>query len=87
MISYTSAKADALQVSVPRGLMRRHERATYLTLASGLTPLVGPALHAQWPALPATAVFVLGLAVVGVIGNLAALQRLVRIHRRIHALR
>jgi CDP-diacylglycerol--glycerol-3-phosphate 3-phosphatidyltransferase len=87
MISYTSAKAEALQVSVPRGLMRRHERATYLTLASGLTPMLGPAIHAQWPALPTTAVFVLGLAIVGSIGNLAALQRMVRIHRSVGALR
>ena len=27
MISYASAKAEALRASVPRGLMRRHERA------------------------------------------------------------
>jgi CDP-diacylglycerol--glycerol-3-phosphate 3-phosphatidyltransferase len=87
MISYMSAKAEALQVSVPRGLMRRHERATYLTVASGLTPLLGPSIHAQWPALPVTAAFVLGLAIVGSVGNLAALQRLVRIHRRVHATR
>lgn len=87
MISYVSAKAEALQVSVPRGLMRRHERATYLTLASGLTPLLGPVIHARWPALPATSIFVLGLAIVASIGNLAALQRLVRIHRRVHAMR
>jgi CDP-diacylglycerol---glycerol-3-phosphate 3-phosphatidyltransferase len=87
MVSYMSAKAEALQVSVPRGLMRRHERATYLTVTAGLTPLVGPSIHAQWPALPVTAVFVLGLAIVGSVGNLAALQRLVRIHRRVHAAR
>ena len=87
MISYVSAKAEALQVSVPRGLMRRHERATYLIVASGLTPLLGPSIHARWPALPATSMFVLGLAVVASVGNLAALQRLVRLHRRVHALR
>jgi CDP-diacylglycerol--glycerol-3-phosphate 3-phosphatidyltransferase len=87
MISYTSAKAEALQVSVPRGLMRRHERATYLTLAAGLTPMIGPALHARWPVLPVTTVFVLGLAIVGAVGNLAALQRLVRIHRRVRPVR
>jgi len=87
MISYVSAKAEALQVSVPRGLMRRHERATYLTLAAGLTPVIGPSIHARWPALPVSAVFVLGLAIVGSIGNLAALQRLLRIHRSVHALR
>jgi phosphatidylglycerophosphate synthase len=87
MISYVSAKAEALQVSVPRGLMRRHERATYLTAAAGLTPLLGPWIHARWPALPVTSIFVLGLAIVASIGNLAALQRLVRIHRRVHAMR
>lgn len=87
MISYTSAKAEALQVSVPRGLMRRHERATYLTIGAGLTPLVGPAIHARWPALPTTTMFIVGLAIVGAIGNLAALQRLVRIHRQVHASR
>jgi len=87
MISYVSAKAEALQVSVPRGLMRRHERATYLTVASGLTPLLGPSIHARWPALPTTSMFVLGLAIVASVGNLAALQRLVRIHRRVHAMR
>ena len=86
MISYVSAKAEALQVSVPRGLMRRHERATYLTVASGLTSLLGPSIHAQWPALPATSLFALGLAIVASVGNLAALQRLVRIHRQVHAL-
>ncbi|HEX3481942.1 MAG TPA: hypothetical protein VHT91_43310 [Kofleriaceae bacterium] len=67
--------------------MRRHERATYLTVASGLTPLLGPVIHAQWPALPDTSLFVLGLAIVASVGNLAALQRLVRIHRRVHAMR
>jgi hypothetical protein len=52
-----------------------------------VTPLLGPPIHAQWPALPTTSLFVLGLAVVGSVGNLAALQRLVRIHRRVHAMR
>jgi CDP-diacylglycerol--glycerol-3-phosphate 3-phosphatidyltransferase len=83
MISYASAKAEALQVAVPRGLMRRHERATYLTLASGLTPLIGPPLHAQWAILPTTTVFLIGLGLVGVVGNLAALQRFVRIYRQL----
>lgn len=86
MISYTSAKAEALQVTVPRGLMRRHERATYLTIAAGVTPVIGPWLHARWPEVPSTVVFALGLGIVGAIGNLAALQRIVRIHRGVSAL-
>ena len=86
MISYTSAKAEALQVSAPRGLMRRHERATYLTIAAGITPVIGPWAHARWPEVPSTIMFAIGLAIVGGIGNLAALQRIVRIHRGVSAL-
>jgi CDP-diacylglycerol--glycerol-3-phosphate 3-phosphatidyltransferase len=83
MISYASAKAEALQVATPRGLMRRHERAVYLILTAGLTPVFGPALSAEWPSLPPTSVFLLGLAIVGAIGNVAAIQRMVRIRRAI----
>jgi CDP-diacylglycerol--glycerol-3-phosphate 3-phosphatidyltransferase len=81
MISYASAKAEALHVATPRGLMRRHERATYLILASGLTPVLGPTVHAHWPALPESIVFVAGLLIVGLVGNLAAVQRFARISR------
>jgi phosphatidylglycerophosphate synthase len=81
MISYASAKAEAAQVSTPRGLMRRHERATFLVLGAGLTPVLGPVIHAKWPALPTTTAFLVSLGIVGGIGNWAALQRLVRIHR------
>src|ERR1043166_2446801 len=47
MVSYASAQAEALQGTPPRGLMRRHERSTYLIAGIGLTPLVGPALVAH----------------------------------------
>ena len=75
MISYASAKAEALRVQVKRGLMRRHERAAVLILGAGLTPVLGPALHARWDAIPASAVFAVGLALVGVIGSVAAILR------------
>jgi phosphatidylglycerophosphate synthase len=81
MISYASAKAEAAEVSTPRGLMRRHERATFLILGAGLTPVLGPVIHAKWPVLPATTAFLISLGIVGGIGNWAAVQRLVRIHR------
>jgi phosphatidylglycerophosphate synthase len=83
MISYASAKAEALQATTPRGLMRRHERAVYLITAAGLNPLLGPMIHDRWPALPASTVFVAGLAVVALIGNISAIQRFVRISRSI----
>jgi CDP-diacylglycerol---glycerol-3-phosphate 3-phosphatidyltransferase len=79
MISYASAKAEALNAPVPRGLMRRHERAIFLTLGAGLCPLIGPAIHERLPDLPTWSPFLGGLAMVAVIGNVAAVQRFVRI--------
>lgn len=81
MISYASAKAEALQVSVPRGLMRRHERAACVTLAAGLVPLLGPSLHAHWGGMPPSTVFGVGLALVAGIGSVAAVLRFVWISR------
>lgn len=39
MVSYSSAKAEALQVDVPKGSMRRPERAVYLILGASLSAL------------------------------------------------
>src|SRR5262249_41330929 len=41
MVSYSTAKAEALHIPPPRGAMRRPERAAYLTLGAAFTPLVG----------------------------------------------
>ena len=79
MVSYASAKAEALQVEAPRGLMRRHERSTYLIVGVGLVPMVGPVLEAH--GLPYVTTCLVALGVVAVIGNLAAVLRLMRIAR------
>jgi len=79
MVSYASAKAEALQVSPPRGLMRRHERGIYLIVGIGLVPLVGPTLVAH--GLPYVTPCLVSLGIVAVIGNLAAVLRFVRIGR------
>lgn len=39
MVSYTTAKAEALKVAVPRGHMRRPERTVYLLTAAALTSI------------------------------------------------
>ncbi|HTR51396.1 MAG TPA: CDP-alcohol phosphatidyltransferase family protein [Kofleriaceae bacterium] len=70
MVSYASAKAEALQVEPPRGLMRRHERAVYLITGVAFASLFG------LPILVTAA-----LAIVAVVGNVAAILRLVRIGR------
>jgi phosphatidylglycerophosphate synthase len=79
MVSYASAKAEAMNVEVPRGLMRRHERAVYMITGAGLTAMVGPTLHDHVPGLPATTFVLGGLLIVAAIGNFAAVLRLVRI--------
>ena len=79
MVSYATAKAEALQVAPPRGLMRRHERSIYLIAGIGATPLVGPALVAR--DLPYATPCLIALGVVAAVGNVAAVLRLVRIGR------
>jgi CDP-diacylglycerol---glycerol-3-phosphate 3-phosphatidyltransferase len=75
MISYTTAKAEAMQVTLPRGSMRRAERAVYLLVAAGLTPLTrdlfaGSPSHAlrELPILVA-------LSLVAVVTNVTVVQR------------
>ncbi|MDB4959998.1 MAG: CDP-diacylglycerol--glycerol-3-phosphate 3-phosphatidyltransferase [Myxococcales bacterium] len=83
MISYSSAKAEAMHVAAPRGLMRRHERALYLILGAGLTPVFGPWLHGMWAALPPSSVFIACLAIVASIGNVSAIWRFSTIRRQL----
>jgi phosphatidylglycerophosphate synthase len=79
MVSYASAKAEALQVTPPRGLMRRHERAICLIIGIGLTSLVGPTLVAHGALYVAPCLVSLGI--IAAIGNFAAILRFVRIGR------
>lgn len=79
MVSYTSAKAEALKVTAPRGLMRRHERSVYLIVGIGVVPLIGPTLVAH--GLPYVTPSLVALGIVAGVGNAAAVLRLVRIGR------
>jgi CDP-diacylglycerol---glycerol-3-phosphate 3-phosphatidyltransferase len=47
MVSYTRAKAEAMQVKLPPGLMRRHERIAYLGLGLIFGPLLQPILSGE----------------------------------------
>ena len=77
MVSYGSAKAEALHVAVPRGSMRRAERATCLSIGTTLVPIVGALsgrLHgaAWWGEIPV----LLAIGVIAVSANLSAVRRL-----------
>jgi phosphatidylglycerophosphate synthase len=80
MVSYAGVMADAMKVTVVRGLMRRHERALYIIAGTGLVPLVGPSLHDSLD-VPVIATALAGSAIVGALGNYAAVVKFVRIAR------
>jgi CDP-diacylglycerol--glycerol-3-phosphate 3-phosphatidyltransferase len=76
MVSYATAKAEALQVKPPRGPMRRHERGAYLITAAGLASFFDPTIHAHWPDLPPAMPMVVALAIIAIAGNYSAVLRL-----------
>ncbi len=65
MVSYASAKAEALHVAAPRGAMRRPERAAYLTCGAALAAVLG----ISWPLLAA-------VTIVAVVAHAGAISRL-----------
>jgi CDP-diacylglycerol--glycerol-3-phosphate 3-phosphatidyltransferase len=81
MVSYATAKGEAMGVEAPRGAMRRPERAAYLTLGALLCPFTalwaakgGPSWVGEAPMMAAT-------ALVAVVGNVSAVRRLTSIAR------
>jgi len=86
MVSYGSAKAEALRVKVPGGSMRRAERAVWLCGGALLTPLWAAGLDragfdgalAETGAAPllAEAPLLFSVALVAVVSNVSAVLRL-----------
>jgi phosphatidylglycerophosphate synthase len=72
MISYSTAKAEAVGVVPPRGSMRRTERGFLLIVGAALTPL---SLSVGVPAHWAEAPLLVALAWLGVGSNLSAIAR------------
>ena len=78
MVSYVSAKSEAHHVEVPRGSMRRGERAVYLVLGSMLAPITVQIVGAPWAY---DAPILLALALIAVAANASALSRLLALGR------
>jgi CDP-diacylglycerol--glycerol-3-phosphate 3-phosphatidyltransferase len=77
MVSYSTAKAEALSVEPPRGAMRRQERAVYLILGTALVPPAALAAgRAGLPPWMGELPLYLALALVAVVGNASAVRRL-----------
>jgi CDP-diacylglycerol---glycerol-3-phosphate 3-phosphatidyltransferase len=79
MVSYTTAKAEAMGVSAPRGAMRRSERSTYLIVGAGFTP-IAQALFGGSPSLALRELpIILATTIIAVVANISVLQRLTSI--------
>ena len=82
MVSYGSAKAEGLQVPVPRGAMRRTERAALLAAGITLAPFTGALTGAHsLPAWVAVAPVALALVTLAVVANVSAVLRLFAVAR------
>jgi CDP-diacylglycerol--glycerol-3-phosphate 3-phosphatidyltransferase len=79
MVSYATAKAEALRVDAPRGAMRRQERAVYLTAGVALAPFAAAAPRFAQVSIVADVPVIVALLVVAVVANISAVQRLYRI--------
>jgi CDP-diacylglycerol--glycerol-3-phosphate 3-phosphatidyltransferase len=83
MVSYGSAKAEALGVPVPGGIMRRTERAVVVCAGIALVPVAAfLGRRFLFPGWIETAPIALALGVVAVAGNLSAVARLRAIARQ-----
>jgi CDP-diacylglycerol---glycerol-3-phosphate 3-phosphatidyltransferase len=86
MVSYSTAKAEALHVDPPKGSMRRPERALYLTLGAALSPITISWFETphEFP-VPVGHPMVFALGLVAVLSNLSAIERLWAVSRAVRA--
>jgi CDP-diacylglycerol--glycerol-3-phosphate 3-phosphatidyltransferase len=77
MVSYSSAKAEAMGVPVPPGLMRRPERAVCMCVATALmVPWAWLAGDSALPAWAASFPMLAGVSLIAVIANVSAARRM-----------
>jgi CDP-diacylglycerol--glycerol-3-phosphate 3-phosphatidyltransferase len=85
MVSYATAKAEAMGVEPPRGAMRRGERAAYLMTGASWTPICAT-IFAGSPSLALRELpIILALTVVAVVGNISVVQRLTAVAAMLRA--
>ena len=92
MVSYSTAKSEALHVTPPRGNMRRTERALYLTLGAILSPISIQSyeLSASYQSQGLYPIqigypMVFALFLVALFANVSAVQRLSAIAKAVRA--
>jgi CDP-diacylglycerol---glycerol-3-phosphate 3-phosphatidyltransferase len=81
LVTYSTAKAEALQTTPPRGSMKRSDRLTVLILGTALTPLSNqwlekPTSPFAWPVLTA-------ITLIAVLANVSAIRRFTALSRAV----
>ena len=77
MVSYSTTKAEALKIEPPKGLMRRPERAVYLTAGAALSAVSIPWFETTREfSNPLGYPMVFGLGLVAVLANISSIERL-----------
>lgn len=80
MVSYSSAKAEALHVDPPKGSMRRPERAVYLTLGAILSPItIAEFEYVRDYPIAIGFPMVIALGLIAVLANASAIERMAAI--------
>jgi CDP-diacylglycerol--glycerol-3-phosphate 3-phosphatidyltransferase len=76
MVSYSTSKAEALNVEPPKGSMRRPERAVYLTAGAALSAVSIPLLETGTSfVVPVGYPMILTLTLVAVVANVSSMER------------
>lgn len=83
MVSYSSAKAEALQMKAPSGSMRRPERALYLILGAVFTITIATFENVHETPVPVGHPMILALGIVAVLSNASAVERMSALARGI----
>ena len=78
MVSYTTAKAEALHVEVSRGTMRRTERLFLLIAGAASVPVISP--HSV---LLASTTLIFSLGLVALFGHISSAMRLIAVAQRL----
>lgn len=77
MVSYSSAKAEALHVDPPKGSMRRPERAFYMTLGAVLSPIsITLFEESRYTPVAVGYPMVAALGLIAVMANASAIERM-----------
>lgn len=81
MVSYSTAKAEALHIEPPRGAMRRPERAVYLTLGAALTPFTSMLVVKGFSLGYQDAPMIAAVTLIAIAANVSAVRRMRHIAR------